>query len=65
MIIIEIREFKERIKISYKKLQDMKDALETLRAELIAQDAGNALSLMRTGLIKLRERNQISKDKLT
>lgn len=65
MIIIEIREFKERIKISYKKLQDMKDALETLRAELIAQDTGNALSLMRTGLIKLKERNQISKDKLT
>ena len=43
----------------------MKDALETLRAELIAQDSGNALSLMRTGLIKLKERNQISKDKLT
>lgn len=42
----------------------MKASIESLRAELIAQDTGNALSLMRTGLIKLRERNQISKEKL-
>ena len=32
---------------------------------MIVQDTGNALNLMRTGLIKLKERNQISKEKLT
>lgn len=50
--------------MSYNKLEELKIALESLKAELIMQDEGNALNLLLNGLILLRERNQTSKDKL-
>lgn len=55
-IIIEVREFKQRVYEAMQKLKDIEDMMNDLNAKLIQQDMDNATILLTKKAQKLRER---------
>mmetsp|Transcript_21886 Transcript_21886/g.33964 ORF Transcript_21886/g.33964 Transcript_21886/m.33964 type:complete len:673 (-) Transcript_21886:559-2577(-) len=64
-IIVQIREFKARIKDSNARLGDLQDMLDELNNELIRQDMENASNLLGRKAAKLRERLEKAQKDLT
>lgn len=55
-IIIEVREFKEKIQILVEKLKDLEALLNDLNTKLILKDMDNAIVLISKKAVSLRER---------
>lgn len=55
-IIIEVREFKEKIQILVEKLKELEALLSDLNTKLILKDMDNAIVLLSKKAVSLRER---------
>tara|TARA_B110000285_G_scaffold216276_1_gene263425 strand:- start:1156 stop:1899 length:744 start_codon:yes stop_codon:yes gene_type:complete len=63
-IIIEVREFKMRIEVSFERLKEIEKLMAQLNHELILQDMENAIKILNKKIAKLRERLTATKNML-